>query len=189
MADPSAMAGASMGGSVLASVVSAIGAYVGGQNTQAMNNYQARVAQINAGVAGEQAAAETVAGNIRAETSGLRTAQRMGETRAGIGAGNLDIGSGSAKQVLSSEAEVGQFEQSTIRNEAARKAYGYQVSGFGDVAQANLDIAAGHGARTEAAFNVATSLLGGATQVSDKWTRYGQAFGSNDNLTPYIGDV
>jgi hypothetical protein len=168
------MAGTSLAGTLFGGIAQAFGGYEKGQATQSMYNYQSRVAQINAGVAGEQATAETVAGGIRAEQSGIRTAQRMGETRAGIGAGNLDIGSGSAKQVLSSEAEVGQFEQNTIRNDAARRAYGYRVSAFGDTAQANLDVAAGQGARQAAQFDVGTSILGGATQVSDKWVKFGQ---------------
>lgn len=190
MADPiSAMAVASLVGTAVGGGVSAYGAYQGGQAQQNMFNYQSRVAQINAGIAQNQANTDIIAGDIRAQQSGLRTAQRVGLTRAGMAAGGIDIGSGSAKSVIGSEEEIGQFEQASIRNDAARRAFGSRVAAFGDTAQANVDIAAGQGARQAADINVGTSVLGAATSVADKWTKFGQEgippFGTRP--TPVIG--
>lgn len=180
MADPiSAMAVASLVGTAVGGGVSAYGAYQGGQAQRNMFNYQSRVAQINAGIAGNQAQSEFAAGDIRAQQSGLKTGERMGLTRAGIAAGGLDLGSGSARRVLSSEAELGQFEQGTIRNTGFRQAYGYQVGQFGDVAQSNIDVAAGQGAVQAGDISAIGSILGAATSVSDKWTKFGQT-----GLTP-----
>lgn len=173
------MAVASLVGTLVGGGVSAYGAYAGGQRQQQMFDYQSRVAQINASIAGQQANVEQVTGDIRAQQSGLKTAQRMGLTRAGIAAGGLDTGSGSAKAVLGSEAEVGQFEQSSILNDATRRALAYSTSQFGDTAQAGADIAAGQGAVQAADINVGTSILGAATSVSDKWTKFGEV-----GLTP-----
>lgn len=164
----------SLASTVIGAGVSAYGAYAGGQAQQSMFNYQARVAQINAGIAQEQARAETIAGDIRAQQSGIKTAERVGMTRAAMAAGGLDLGTGSPKSVISSEEEIGQFDQASIRNDAARRDYGYNVAAFGDQAQSSLDIAAGEGAVQAADVNVGTSLLGGATQVSDKWVKFGQ---------------
>lgn len=176
MADPiSMMAVASLVGTAVGGGVSAYGAYSGGQAQKSMFNYQSRVAQINAGIAQNQAQTEFAAGDIQAQQVGFRSGERMGITRAGIGAGNLDLGTGSARRVLSSEAMIGQNEQATVRNNAARRAYGEQVSAFTDTAQSNVDIAAGKGAVQAADFNVASSILGAATSTSDKWTKFGQA--------------
>lgn len=174
MADPiSMMAIASLATTVIGGGVAAYGAYSKGSAEQNMYNYRAQVANINAGVAQEQSRAEIMAGGRQAEVSGLKTGQRTGMIRAAVGAGNLDVGSGSAKQVVASETEVGDYEQATIRNNAARKAYGYDVAAFGDITQANLDVAAGQGAKTASEFDVATSILGTASSVSDKWTKFG----------------
>lgn len=175
MADPiSAMAVASLVGTAIGGGIQAYGAYQGGKAQQSMFNYQSRVAQINAQNAQTQANVEQQTGDIRAQQSGLRTAQRVGLTRAGMAAGGLDLGSGSAKSVVGSEEEVGQFEQASIRNDAARRAFGYQTAAFGDISQANVDIAAGQGARQAADINVGTSVLGAATSVADKWTKFGE---------------
>lgn len=172
------MAVASLLTTVIGAGVSGYGAYEKGQATSSLMNYQARVAQINAANAQQQAGAEIVAGENRAQISGIQTAQRVGEMRAGIGAANLDAGSGSGSRVLASQQAVGGFEQAQIRNVAARQAFGSQTAAFQDTAQANVDIAAGTGAKQAAGFDVASSILGGATQVSDKWTKYGQTFGA-----------
>lgn len=168
-----------MVGSLIGSGFSAYGAYQGGEAGQAMSNYRARVAQINAGIATEQAGAEEAAGGIRATISGLRTGERMGLTRAGIGAGNLDLGTGSPRRVLSSEAQIGQFEQATITNEAERRAYVSRARAFSDTAESQLDIQAGQQLRTAGDIGAVTSLIGGATSVSDKWTKYTETTGTN----------
>lgn len=173
MAVPVAIA--SLAATVIGAGVSAYGSYQQGQSQNAMYQYQSRVAQINANIAQNNANYETVAGGIQAQVSGTKTADVVGQTRAGIAAGGLDTGSGSAKDVISSEEEVGQFEQGTIRNDAARKAYGFQVAQFGDVAQSNLDVAAGQGAETAGDIGTYSSILGGASSVSDKWLKYGSA--------------
>lgn len=181
MADPiSMMAIASIGATAAGAGVGAFGSYERGNAEQNMYNFRAQVANINAGIAEKQAISETEAGEVRAEVSGLKTADRAGMERAGVAAGNLDPGSGSAKQVVASTHEIGDFEQQTIRNDAARRAYGQRVSEFGDITQANLDVAAGQGAKTASEFDVATSILGGVSSVGDKWTKFG-----NEGIAPF----
>lgn len=168
------MAITSLIGTAAGAGVQALGAHETAAATSSMYNFQTRVAQINANIAQEQGRTEEMAGEVKAEQSGLKTAERAGFIRDAAAAGGLDPGSGSAKQVLGSTYEVGQFEGATIRNDAARRAFGYNVSAFGDTAQASLDTAAGRNAIIAGDFNVGTSILGGATSVSDKWVKFGQ---------------
>lgn len=176
MADPvSMMAVASLGMTAIGGGVGAYGSYQGGRFTQTMYNYQSNVAAMNAQIQENNANYSTVAGDIKAQVAGVQGAEKVGMTRAGQAAGNLSTGSGSAKQVTSSETEVTQFNEATIRNTAAREAYGYRVSEAGDVAQSRLDVAAGEGARESGDIGAVTSILGAGTSVSTKWAQYGNA--------------
>lgn len=164
-----------LAGTAAGAGTTAYGAYQGGRFKQSMYNYQSHVASLNADIEANNARYELAKGEVTAQTQGLKSREQIGETRAKIAAGNLDTGTGSARQVVNSEEELAQHNQAIIRNDAARRAYGYEVQGTADVAQANLDTAAGQGEKTASEFQVASSILGGASSVSDKWINYNKA--------------
>jgi hypothetical protein len=51
----------------------------------------------------------------------------IGAQRAGIAAGNIDVGYGSAVDVQADAAHLGELDALTIRNNAQREAWGFKV--------------------------------------------------------------
>jgi hypothetical protein len=100
-------------------------------NAQIQSN-NAQIAQQNATFAGEEGAA-----NAGAEQQ--KTRAQVGGIKAAQAANNVDVNSGSAVDVRSSAAELGELNAITIRSNAARTAYGYQTAAASDTAQAALD--------------------------------------------------
>jgi hypothetical protein len=166
------MAVISLGMTAIGGGISAYGSMQQGAASQSMYNYQAQVATINSEIEQNNARYAQSAGDIQAQGEGIKGATTVGQTRAAIGAGGLDIGSGSAKQVQQSETEVTQFDEATIRNDAARRAYGYNVAAFSDTAQSTLDVAAGKESATAGDIGAYASLLGTAGSVDSKWVNF-----------------
>lgn len=164
MAAPVALAGAG-GGALL----SAFGNYEGGLATKAQQNYQAQVASLNQTIAEQNANYARYAGEQEAQTEGMKVRSQIAETRATQGASGLDVGSGSAALVQKSEYDIGQQDIATIRSNAAKRAYGYQVAGVQYEAKSTLDKYKASQSKTAGDIAALGSLIGGAGSVSSKW--------------------
>lgn len=151
----------SLATTVVGGVFSAIGA-----KNQA--DAQANAASYNAAVANNAATFARQQGDIQAQANDRKTAAMIGRQRAVYAAGGLDVNSGSPLDIQADTAQFGRLNSLTIRNNAARQAYGYQ-------ANANLDEASA--SNYESAGNTAMlgSLIGAGTSVGDKWSKYQQA--------------
>lgn len=205
MANPSDLEGAgagALGGASAGSIFGPIGTLVGaaagagigafgaeytaGAKSKALQ-YQASVAQMNAAIAQQNAKWATQAGEVKAQEAGMQGAARLSQTKAIQSASGLNVNTGSAVDIRASEADLGKFNESTIRSNAAREAYGYRAQAAGDVAQAGLDTAAARTTKTAGDISAAGSLLGGASSVSDKWYNYSKqgvpGFGSSGGST------
>lgn len=174
MSNPAAMAGASGGASLAGTAITAFGQYYSGKAQSNMYNYQSGVAQANATLAKQDANYTIASGEVSAQQSGMRTRGQVGATRVGYGAGNIDSTTGSAKNVIASETEIGQQNQGIIRADAAKRAYGFNVSAAEDVAQAGAYQVAARTSREAADINIASTIIGGAGSVSSKWSQAGQ---------------
>jgi hypothetical protein len=179
------MAGVGIGASAAGAGVGAIGSLFQGQAQSAMYNYQAGVAQVNATVAKQDATYATQAGEVEAQNSGMRTRAEVGSTRAGMAAGNVDITSGSGARVITSETEIGQQNEATIRANAAKRAYGFDVKAAADTAQAGAYDVAASTSKTSGIIGAVSSVIGGAGNVAAKWAQYGQSFGSGSGSGQY----
>lgn len=96
----------------------------------------------NAAIAGMQAQGELEAGSENAELYRQHLVQRMGVQGAQIGGANITT-SGSALRDLESTAYLGAQDMARIQANAARKAWGFQVTEAGDLTRANMAGAAG----------------------------------------------
>ena len=143
--------------SLAAGAFSAFGAYQ-------QNQYQAQVAANNAQIAQNNAKAALAAGAVEEQNQRLLTEQRIGKVRANAGAAGVDPNFGSPLDLQSDTAKLGELDALTIRNNAARRAYGYQVEGLNQSAQASLYNSASYG-----------SLLSGATSVGSKYMGFQQS--------------
>lgn len=153
--------------------------------------YKAGLASTNAAMAG-LAGKETIEqGDIAAGNKDLETRARVGSELASQGASGVSVGSGTSALVRSGTDLVGQIDAATIRNNAQRKAFGYQVQATQDTAEAQFD------KMSAASQSMQTFLSGGLQAISDplniysnslRWSRYFDK-GGNGRVPPdgYIG--
>lgn len=88
----------------------------------------------------------------------LRTSQLMGRQRAAAGASGAVADSGATLTMLEDTAMIAELDTLTIRNNAAREAYGAEID-------ASNALFSGRLARFEGNMGAAGSLLTGASQV------------------------
>lgn len=176
MAFPGILATIAGGTAVGGAVTSAIGSLFGGQAQANLMRYQAGVAEINAKIAKQDAAYAREAGEVEAQQVGMRTRAEVGATRAGIGAGNIDISSGSAARVIQSETAIGAENQAITRANAAKRAYGFEVKGAEDVAQAGAYRMGATTSLISGDIGATSSIIGAAGSVASKWLQAGQYF-------------
>ena len=173
MADP--LTWVTIGATVIGGATAAYGAAAKGSADQAMYGYQAGVAQLNEKIAKQNADYTREAGGTVALQSGLRTGQQVGQQKVAQSASGIDVNTGSAAKVRADTLELGQQDQSTIRTNYAKKAYGYEVEAATKQAEAGADLVAGSEAKKASNINVATSILGTVSSVSSKWMQANQA--------------
>lgn len=135
---------------------SAVGAYYSAQGQQGQLRQQADLAEI-------QAQRTLQSGERDMQRSRLQAANLKGAQRAGIAANGIDVGVGSAAQVLTSTDVLGEIDANTIEANAVRSAWGYRTEAIMKRGSADA-ISPGMAG--------ATSLLGSAGKVADSWYRF-----------------
>jgi hypothetical protein len=147
----------------------AAGSIFGGMAQSGMANYQSQIATINAQIAKQNAAYDVAVGETQAQQQGMKIRAQIGATRAQQGASGLDVNSGTNVSVRASEAEIGSYDQSLIRSNASKAAYGDEVISMQDTAQSQLDQMAASNYSTAGYIGAATSILGGAGSFGSKY--------------------
>lgn len=176
----SAAAGAGVGASILGTGVSVVGAIMQGQQNQAMADYQSKVAENQATVAGYQAKEATRQGAIEEKQQRLRVAQIKGQQRTGFAGAGVTVDSGSSMDILADTAYLGEQDALTIRHNAAMKGWSLKAQAANYSAQSGMYSAQGSNAYTSGLINAGGSLLSGA---GDAYYRYKQ-YNANDPNTP-----
>lgn len=128
-------------------------------------SYQAQVAKNNEVIEGYNAVSATQAGEGATQAEGMKQASRAGAIKAGIGANNIDVNSGSAKNVEASQSEEGELSTETVMHNALLQAYGYSVGAESDAAQAKLEESEAEQAPIEGALGATGSLLSRASSL------------------------
>lgn len=189
MADPIAAIG--IGATLASGFVNAAGDLFGGAAQGKMYEYQAGVARMRSQVAEQNARWAVNTGETNAQISGMHTRFQVGQIRAGQGASNIAVSSPSSTGVRAGQTEVGQIDESVIRTNAARRAYGSEVESASAAAEAGALSTASATARTASYYSAASSILGGAGNVSSKWLQASQAgvpgFGGGARTTSPTG--
>lgn len=165
--------------------ISAIGQYKSGQAQKAagkaaadVSESQAQVADYNAHVADLQSQDAIERGGDAENRFRMQIRGAIGAQRAGIAAGNIDVGFGSAVDVQADAASLGELDALQLRTNAAREAWGYQVQAFDYRQQAMIDrkagknqILAGESAATASRYAIASTLVGGTSSLLE--AKYG----------------
>lgn len=166
-------AGASGGGTLLAAapLISAVGgaasAFGNAAAQRATLQYQQKVAEGNAILADYQAI-DALSQGARAEVD-LRkaAAQLKGKQRAALAANGVALNEGSPAAVIAATDTMRDADIATLRNNAARAAWGYRMQGANSTSRAGaLGSAAG---AVNPLLSGASSLLGSASGVAGRW--------------------
>ena len=165
-AAPLALAAGIVGGGI-----SAIGQVEAGQATANAANYQAAVASNNAIIEGQNAVYAEKAGNVAATNQSLKGAQVAGKIKAGQGASNIDVNTGSAKAVQAGQRVASNLDTATVLNNSELAAYGYRTKAVSDTAEAGLDTLKGQQATEGADIGAVGSLLSSASSLGGKWAQ------------------
>lgn len=124
--------------------------------------YNAAVAETNAELAELSAQDAERRGTAEAARYRMNIRSLQGRQRAAIGSAGIER-SGSALDILTDTAAIGELDLATIRSNAAREAFGFRTQGLNYRAQGRLDRFAG---RTGAI----GTILGGASRAAGLYT-------------------
>jgi hypothetical protein len=164
----------SMGASAGGGLLKGFGALFGGDAKSEQYKYQAAVAQANAKIAQQNSDYALFSGGHAARQQGMKDRFKIGQTRVLQSGRGIDINTGSAADVRESQRQLSYEDQSTIRDTAARKAYGHRVEGAMKTAEGKMLESAAKQSKVAGYIDAAGSLLGSATSVASKWTEASQ---------------
>ena len=150
-----------------------IGSYNQSKASKASFEYQAAVERNNAVLAQQQSADAIRRGQSAEGNARLRAAQTMGAQRARLAANGVALDEGSALNLLQDTEYMSGVDALTIRDNAAREAWGFQVQGQN--ATNNAQLLATRAGNERPALSLAAGLLSGAGSVADGWMRRKQA--------------
>lgn len=94
---------------------------------QQQANFEAKAAEQNAKLADQQAKDSIAFGHMEELRHRYQVRQLLGKQRATFAANNVDPTSGSALDIAAETADFGEQDSLTIRNNAMRQAWGFQV--------------------------------------------------------------
>jgi hypothetical protein len=153
-----------------APIMQAVGSLIGGFTQGAQSSYQAQIAKNNSIIARQNAVRSAIAGGNDVEAMGLRNAQAQGGLRASLAASGVDVNSGSAANVQTSERLINSLDTATLANNEALKVYGYETQSVDYKAQEKLDNAESIEAPIGGLFGAAGSYLSNAPNVPEKYS-------------------
>lgn len=172
MADPVTLsASAALVGTVAGGVIGGIGAEQSAGAQAAAYRYKAGVALLNSQINKQNAAWAREAGDTQAEIAGLKSGQQIAETKVQQAASGLDVNTGTTAQVRADQTSISEFDQNTIRWNAAKEAYGYETKATMDVAEAGLDRVAADNAEEAGTIGMISSFINAGTSVASKWSQ------------------
>lgn len=161
------MADIGTGFQIAATLSNAFGAYRKSAGEQQGFQFQSQVSRTNAGLAELQASDALLRGQLNEQTIRLRTAQVGGTQRASLAARGIDLGEGSALNILTDTNFMGERDALLARDNANKEAWGFRTQAANYRSNADLmDWRAGQESPESAAFG---TLLTGAGRVASSW--------------------
>lgn len=146
---------------------SAVGAYYGAKSQKVSLELQSSLSDINARMSESAAQQTLLTGQREDQKSRIATANLKGSQRAGMAANGIDLGEGSATQVLTSTDVLGEVDANTLHANAVRSAWGYRTQGVNQSNQALMSRASA--GAINPGQSAMTSLLGSASSVASSW--------------------
>ena len=163
---------ASLGMQAAGAAMGTVGSYYSAQNTKSNLQLQANLADTNAQIAELGAQSALAQGAKEEQRSRLQTTALKKSQRVALAANGVDLGQGSAAELLTSTDLMGDIDANTIKANAVRNAWGYRTQATNYQNQALMNRASA-GAISPGAGAVA-SLLGSAGSVGQSWYQFNQ---------------
>lgn len=179
--------------SVGSTVISAVGSMNQGKAEANSANYNAAVARNNQILANQNATLALQQGQAQQEQAQQKNRAEVGGIISNQAASGVDVNSGSAVDVRSSAAELGELNAINLRAQATRTAYGYQTHASSFQGEEGLDKAEASNDITAGNTNAASSILGGIGSSGSSYSKFLQgnslSGGSNDITDTDFGDT
>jgi hypothetical protein len=174
MSDPfTAITAGSAAISGIGSLFGAGAASRAGEDRAQMDNYKAYVAAQNAQIALQNRTRDLATGDLQGYENDLRVRQKIGSAEADAGASGFSIGSSpSITAGISSVAQLGRMDTMQIVDNSRMKAYGDLIQSYNYTQEALMDQRTAGYDREAGDTQAASTLLGGATSIADKWAGY-----------------
>lgn len=186
MCDSTTLAVASLASSVIGGGMQFMAQRQAGAAQANALRYQADVDKNNSIIQERLAKDAIERGKTEEQMHRIKIGQLKGQQLNAFAKNGVETDSGSALDVLSDTAMIGELEALTIRNNAEREAYGYRVQGMNYSASAANNRTAASTARSSANTSAMTSVLSTAGSVAGKWYDY-KAAGAFDQGGLYGG--
>lgn len=168
-------------------LASAAGPYAQGKAARAQGNYLGDVAEQNAKLAEQQATDATARGATSESRFRTSTSQLVGAQKTGYAGQGVDVSTGTPAEVMADSARLGELDALTIRNNAAREAFGYTVQAANERTQGAMARMAGENTASSANAQAASTLLTGGAQFGNAWQKNPPSFGSSVKPTSRSG--
>lgn len=148
-------------------VSSGVGSYYSAKSAKINAQGQADLAEINARIAESGAQSTLLTGQQQSAALTLRAGQLKSSQRASMAANGIDLGTGSAAEVLASTEVMKEIDKNTIEANAVRSAWGYRTQAVNLQNEARVRRVTADGINPGQA--AATSLIGDAGKVASSW--------------------
>lgn len=157
---------------VASTLLSAGGQIQQGNAANASAKYNAQISNMNASIADKQARDALERGKLAEQEKRRDTQRLLGAQTAAYAANGVDLSFGSPLDTITGSAALGEIDALTIRSNANREAYDFEVKGSNLRAQANLQRAEGKSAKTGSLLAAGGTLLGGAGKGFESFKKY-----------------
>jgi hypothetical protein len=155
--------------SIAVSTLSAVGQLKQAQAARKQGNYVGAIEDQNAKFSEMQADDAIARGYEAAFKRRIETNQLAGTSRAAMAAQGIDVNTGSALDIQENNQRIGELDMVTIKNNAARQAWGYQVEALQHRQQAHLARIGGANLGRNYNYSAGSTLLTGGAQAYGIW--------------------
>jgi hypothetical protein len=146
-------------------IMGGVSAIQQGNAQAAASNYNAQVSEMNATLADRRARDAILRGQEEEQRKRMEIGQLQGRQRAAMAANGVDLSFGSPLDTLVDTAIMGELDALTIRRNAAREAYDFDVQGVNLRSDAALSRANAKSAKTGGYLAAAGTVLGGGAEI------------------------
>ena len=154
-----------LGATALSGLASTFGSYQAAQAQNAAAKYDAAAADQSAELARRAADDAQARGADELGSYSLRRAQLEGTQRTALAATGVDLQSGSALDVMTDSAFLGELDAAAIRANAEREVYAASIGGANATGRARQL----RSTVRSPLLGAGTTLIGGANAVADRW--------------------